>query len=158
MDWFDRRFFLELIRHGILSAAAQHLHVTQSTVGRQLHSLETKLGVRLVHRINGNYVLTARRHRRNLQAPCEIIGPVSGALRVKAAGRDQVFGPGVRRCNSDSAGRGRTMASLPHDSARTTPRVRSELRAAKESTWFVVARYGLNPRTVRASGRSWMRA
>ncbi len=40
------------------------------------------------------------------------------------------------------------MAAGLHGSARTTPRVRAELQAAKESTRALAARYGLNPKTV----------
>src|SRR5882724_3387356 len=41
------------------------------------------------------------------------------------------------------------MASVLHGSARTTPCVRAELQAAQESTRFLAARYGLNPKTVK---------
>ncbi len=40
------------------------------------------------------------------------------------------------------------MAAGLHGSARTTPRVRAELQAAKEGTRTLAARYGLNPKTV----------
>jgi transposase-like protein len=40
------------------------------------------------------------------------------------------------------------MAAGLHGSARTTPRVRAELQAAKEGTRSLAARYGLNPKTV----------
>lgn len=40
------------------------------------------------------------------------------------------------------------MASGLHGSARTTPRVRAELQASKESGRTLAARYGLNPKTV----------
>ncbi len=35
-----------------------------------------------------------------------------------------------------------------HGSARTTPRVRAELQASKESGRTLAIRYGLNPKTV----------
>jgi transposase-like protein len=41
------------------------------------------------------------------------------------------------------------MASVLHGSARTTPRVRAELQASKESSRALAARYGLNAKTVR---------
>jgi len=41
------------------------------------------------------------------------------------------------------------MASVLHGSARTTPRVRAELQASKESARSLAARYGLNAKTVR---------
>ena len=40
MDWDDLRFYLAVIRHKSLAGAARELHVTQSTVGRRLASLE----------------------------------------------------------------------------------------------------------------------
>jgi hypothetical protein len=41
------------------------------------------------------------------------------------------------------------MASVLHGSARTTPRIRAELQASKESARSLGARYDLNPKTVR---------
>src|SRR6476619_6533891 len=41
------------------------------------------------------------------------------------------------------------MASVLHGSARTTPRIRAELQASKESARALAARYGLNAKTVR---------
>ena len=40
------------------------------------------------------------------------------------------------------------MATMLHGAARTTPRVRAELQAAKESTRSLAVRYGLNAKTV----------
>ncbi|GLK61675.1 hypothetical protein GCM10017624_38390 [Azotobacter vinelandii] len=40
------------------------------------------------------------------------------------------------------------MGSVFHGCARTTPRVRAELQASKESTRALATRYGLNPETV----------
>lgn len=58
LDWDDLRFFLALSRHGSLSAAAKALHVSQSTVGRRLTSLEATLAVRLLNRTPEGYVPT----------------------------------------------------------------------------------------------------
>jgi len=58
LDWDDLRFFLALSRHGSLSAAAKVLHVSQSTVGRRLSSLEATLAVRLLNRTPDGYVPT----------------------------------------------------------------------------------------------------
>lgn len=58
LDWDDLRFFLALARHGTLSAAAKVLHVSQSTVGRRLTSLEATLAVRLLNRTPDGYVPT----------------------------------------------------------------------------------------------------
>jgi hypothetical protein len=40
------------------------------------------------------------------------------------------------------------MADILHGSARTTPRVRSELQASKETTGSLARRYGLSRATV----------
>ncbi|WP_428394498.1 LysR family transcriptional regulator [Lichenicoccus sp.] len=58
LDWDDLRFFLALSRSGNLSAAAKHLRVAQSTVGRRLASLEASLGVRLLNRTPNGYLPT----------------------------------------------------------------------------------------------------
>jgi DNA-binding transcriptional LysR family regulator len=58
LDWDDLRFFLALVRHGSLSAAAKVLHVSQSTVGRRLNTLEASLGVRLLNRTPEGYAAT----------------------------------------------------------------------------------------------------
>lgn len=58
LDWDDLRFFLAVARHRTLSAAARHLHVTQSTVSRRLASLQDGMGVRLLQRVPDGYVLT----------------------------------------------------------------------------------------------------
>ena len=41
------------------------------------------------------------------------------------------------------------MESVLHGSARTTPRIRAELKASKEGGRALAARYGLNANTVR---------
>ena len=58
LDWDDLRFFLAVARHRTLAAAARHLHVTQSTVGRRLASLQAGMGVRLLRRTAEGYALT----------------------------------------------------------------------------------------------------
>lgn len=58
LDWDDLRYFLAIQRHGNLSAAGRELGVAQSTIGRRLAALEISLGVRLLDRTPGGYVLT----------------------------------------------------------------------------------------------------
>lgn len=58
LDWDDLRFFLAISRHRSLAAAAKLLHVTQSTVGRRLATLEAGMGARLLHRVSDGYALT----------------------------------------------------------------------------------------------------
>ncbi|MCL9779852.1 LysR family transcriptional regulator [Vibrio sp. S4M6] len=59
MNWDDVRLFLIVSQSGTLSGAAKRLHVDQTTVGRRLTSLETKLGSTLFLRTNAGLVLTA---------------------------------------------------------------------------------------------------
>ena len=58
LDWDDLRFFLSIARRRSLSAAAKDLHVTQSTVGRRLVSMQENLGVQLLRRTDDGYTLT----------------------------------------------------------------------------------------------------
>ena len=57
-NWDNYRYFLEVARHGNLSAAANSLHVSQSTVSRRLATFENALGVRLLQKTPDAYVLT----------------------------------------------------------------------------------------------------
>jgi len=84
MDWDDLRFFLEVIRHRSLVAAAKQLNVTQSTVGRRLASLEAQLGVRLVERTQEGYVPTLagagiREHVERVEAEMHSVKRAVGA-------------------------------------------------------------------------------
>lgn len=58
LDWDDLRFLLAITRQRSLSAAAKSLHVTQSTVGRRLTSMQDSLGVQLLRRTDEGYTLT----------------------------------------------------------------------------------------------------
>lgn len=59
-DWDDVRIFLEIIRSGSLSKAAEQLAINQSTVSRRIGALEQRLGVPLFERMRGaSWVLTA---------------------------------------------------------------------------------------------------
>ena len=57
-NWDNYRYFLEVGGHGSLSAAANSLHVSQSTVARRLAGLEKELGVRLLQKTPDAFVLT----------------------------------------------------------------------------------------------------
>ena len=91
MDWDDLRFFLEVIRHRSLVAAARQLNVTQSTVGRRLTSLEAQLGVRLVERTQEGYVPTLagaaiREHVERVEAEMHSVKRAVGGLDTKLDG------------------------------------------------------------------------
>ena len=91
MDWDDLRFFQTLIRHKTLSEAARHLHVTQSTIGRRLASLEASLGVRLAYRTREGYVPTAageaiREHIERVEAEAQAVRRIVGGLDQRLEG------------------------------------------------------------------------
>lgn len=86
LDWDDLRFFLALARHGTLSAAAKVLHVSQSTVGRRLTSLEATLSVRLLNRTPDGYVLTLA--GADVREKAERLESEAIALERDVSGRD----------------------------------------------------------------------
>lgn len=86
LDWDDLRFFLALARHGTLSAAAKVLHVSQSTVGRRLNSLEATLAVRLLNRTPDGYVPTLAGEE--VRAKAERLEAEALALERDVTGRD----------------------------------------------------------------------
>lgn len=59
MDWQDLAYFLALVRHGSMSAAAKVLNVDHATVSRRIASLERDLGLRLTERLPRRTTLTA---------------------------------------------------------------------------------------------------
>jgi DNA-binding transcriptional LysR family regulator len=56
--WDDIRYFLELTRHGKLTATARVLGVEHSTVSRRVAALEKRLGIRLFDRLPKSWNLT----------------------------------------------------------------------------------------------------
>ncbi len=98
LDWDDLRFFLAITRAGSLSSAAKALHVTQSTVGRRLTSMQNSLGVRLLTRNDEGYTPTPAG-----EAILERVGRMEAealsAERV-VAGHDKRIGGVVRVASS----------------------------------------------------------
>ena len=86
LDWDDLRYFLAISRLGSLSAAAKHLHVAQSTVGRRLASLEASLGVRLLNRTPDGYLATLAGQGVRQQA--ERVEAEANALERGVGGQD----------------------------------------------------------------------
>ena len=86
LDWDDLRFFLTLVRHGSLSSAAKVLHVSQSTVGRRLNSLEATLAVRLLNRTPDGYVPTLA--GKEVREKAERLEAEALALERDVTGRD----------------------------------------------------------------------
>jgi DNA-binding transcriptional LysR family regulator len=86
LDWDDLRFFLAVARKGTLSAAAQELRCTQTTVGRRLATLEARLGVRLLNRTPRGYVATPAGE--SIREHVEHIEAEAAAVEHIVAGRD----------------------------------------------------------------------
>jgi DNA-binding transcriptional LysR family regulator len=93
-DWNDARYFLAVSRLGSLSAAARHLRVQQSTVGRRLAALETALDTRLFDRTSDGYVATAAGEA--LMAHAERIEDEALAVERRLAGRQGQIAGQVR--------------------------------------------------------------
>lgn len=94
LDWDDLRFFLSIVRHGNLSAAAKELRVAQSTVGRRLLSLEASLGVRLLDRTPQGYVATLAGDEVLVKA--KRLEEEALSLERDVSGRDQRLSGSVR--------------------------------------------------------------
>ncbi|MEZ4409035.1 MAG: LysR family transcriptional regulator [Polyangiales bacterium] len=95
MDWDDLRFALAVSRAGTLSAAAEALGVSHTTVGRRLRGLEERIGARLFDATPEGFRLTdagadlvavaARMEAETLALEGRVLGRdarLSGALRV----------------------------------------------------------------------------
>lgn len=54
----DIALFIQVVRHGSLSAAAQHLDLPPATVTRRLQKLEQQIGSKLLHRSARQFALT----------------------------------------------------------------------------------------------------
>ncbi len=58
LDWDNVRHFLEVVRSGSVTQAAQRLGVNQSTVSRRITALEQRLGKKLFERSGNGWVIT----------------------------------------------------------------------------------------------------
>ncbi|MBL3686322.1 LysR family transcriptional regulator [Leucobacter zeae] len=63
MNLEQLRGFVEIAATGHFTRAAEHLHLAQPSLSRQITALETDLGVELFHRARGNVSLTAAGER-----------------------------------------------------------------------------------------------
>jgi len=87
VDWDDLRFFLAVVRHSTMSAAARALRVAQPTVGRRIAAFEERLGARLFARSPLGWALTATGRR--LLPHAERIEHEFFAAETAASGRDE---------------------------------------------------------------------
>ena len=86
LDWNDVRFFLAVARRRTLARAAAALGVDQTTVGRRIASLETRLGVSLFTRSAG--VFQPSRAGRGVLEAAERMEEAALELRSRAAGEE----------------------------------------------------------------------
>jgi DNA-binding transcriptional LysR family regulator len=82
LSWDDIKIALALTRHPTMAAAAQALHVHQSTVSRRIHTLEERLGLRLFVTSETGIVMTeaGRTLARHAEEMAEIARALSANL------------------------------------------------------------------------------
>jgi DNA-binding transcriptional LysR family regulator len=81
MDWELCKTFVALAETRSFAGAARRLHVSRSTVGRNVAALEKQLGIRLFDRSNDGLSLTS--HGRKFREHTEVMA--AAALRAEAA-------------------------------------------------------------------------
>lgn len=92
LDWGNLRFFLELVRTGSLSRAAQRLSVDRATVARRIGALEQELGITLFERGPQGWTRTeAGRELAELASRVEE-NVLAIARRADAAHREELTG------------------------------------------------------------------
>ena len=82
MDLRRARSFVTVVELGTVSKAAQHLHVAQPALSRQLHELEHELGFKLFDRVGRGLVLTGEGEQ--MLADCRGLLNYAAAVREKA--------------------------------------------------------------------------
>src|ERR1700682_4074825 len=87
MDWNGMRYVLALSRAGAFAGAGRSLRVDESTVRRQLASLEFELGARLLDRRAGRLALTEA--GRDVVAQAAQLDDSIRKLERKGAGSDE---------------------------------------------------------------------
>lgn len=98
LDWGHLRFFLEMVREGSLSRAAQRLGVDWNTVARRVAALEEELGLALFDRGPQGWVRTGAGEE--LAAMASRVEEDVLALRRHADARDRAVAGTVRLTSS----------------------------------------------------------
>jgi DNA-binding transcriptional LysR family regulator len=101
-SWDLYRTFLEVVRHGSLSAAARRLGLTQPTAGRHIAALERSVGAALFTRSQGG--LLPMRAALELVSHAEAMAAAEAAFRRTASGEASVIGGSVRVTASEIMG------------------------------------------------------
>lgn len=85
------RSFFTIVKHGSLSQAAERLHVSQSTLSRQLQALEQEIGGPLLERGPSGVVLSATGHALfdGMQPVLDSFDTVLGEVRRRARGQSE---------------------------------------------------------------------
>ena len=101
------RYFLMVAREENITRAAEHLHITQPTLSRQLQQLEEELGCKLFDRSSHNIMLTEDGMR--LKKYAQDIVTLADRTEREFAKQQEiageiVFGCGEARCMDDLAG------------------------------------------------------
>src|ERR1051325_9366956 len=81
MDLREVRTFVTVADLGTVSRAAQHLHITQPALSRQIANLEDELGLRLFDRVGRRLLLTS--------AAAQLLKECRGLLSYSRAPREQ---------------------------------------------------------------------
>lgn len=90
-NWDEIRYFLEVCRQGTLKGAAEVLGVNQTTVGRNIQSLEQRLNAKLLEKRSDGYIPTEA-GRRALEAVRHIDSAVTDFERIVAGTDEQESG------------------------------------------------------------------
>lgn len=142
MDTRLLRTFATVARTGNLTAAAEHLHLVQSTVTAQVQALEKELGLRLLDRLPRGVVLTGA--GREVLAQAEAVLEAESRLRAVAA---SAGGAGGRVTGRVVLAAGETLVSarLPGVIAalrRSHPGIEVDLRTMGTATAVAALRTG----------------
>jgi DNA-binding transcriptional LysR family regulator len=98
----DLQYFLAVVRHGRLTAAAAHLGVDHTTVGRRITSLERAVGHRLFDRTPTGWHLTASGQR--LVHPAETVATAVASAEEQLGSRSPGLTGSVRIVCPDGFG------------------------------------------------------
>ncbi|MEU8204855.1 LysR family transcriptional regulator [Streptosporangium sp. NPDC049046] len=82
MDLHNLEYFLAVVDHQGINAAAESLHLSQPTISQSIRGLERELGTELFHRIGRGMVLTSAGH--------SLVGPARQILRDVVAAESSV--------------------------------------------------------------------